>query len=121
MITKNTTSRTLIIHSVPHFDALHVEHHREQIKALIEEGYRHLIFDFDRTEYLNSSALGMLVELYNSMKRVAGTFRLLNCNVEIRNLLHQTQLDKLLLPAEDNAEIATESESPHYDQLHGVM
>ena len=43
MITKNHTSRTLIIHPVGDLDALQAEHYRRQLRSLIEEGYRYSV------------------------------------------------------------------------------
>jgi anti-anti-sigma factor len=136
MITKNPTSRALIIHSVVRFDALHVEHHRQQLRVLVEEGYRHLIFDLEHTEYINSSGLGMLVEFHNSVARGGGSFGLLNVRPEILWLLHQTHLDHLLpvagdpsdasaraggAPAGDAAPGRHQDAMPGYDALHAIM
>jgi anti-anti-sigma factor len=110
----------LIVHSVSRFDPLHVEHHRDQIRALIDEGYRHLIFDLERTEYINSSGLGMLVEFHNSILRAEGTFKLLNIRPEIRWMLRQTHLEGLLAP--EDAEASGEIAAPAaFDPLHEMM
>jgi anti-anti-sigma factor len=130
MITKNPTSRALIIHSVVRFDALRVEHHRQQLRVLMEEGYRHLIFDLETTEYINSSGLGMLVEFHNSTLRNGGSFGLLNVQPEILCLLHQTHLDHLLPVADETADASPGATAPghrqeaslsSYDALHAIM
>jgi anti-anti-sigma factor len=122
MITKNAASRTLIIHSIVRFDALQVEHHREQIRALFDEGFLNLIFDFDQTEYLNSSGLGLLVEFYNTAQRLGGSFRLLNLTPAVRTLLTETRLDTLLTASQtdEDTEVAA-PEVPAFDPLHEIM
>jgi anti-anti-sigma factor len=112
MITKNSTSRTLIIHSVVRFDPLQVEHHRDQIRSLLDQGYRHLIFDLEKTEYINSSGLGMLVEFHKTLERKDGTFRLLNLHAGIRRMLRETHLDRLLPVGEAELETIGDPKTP---------
>jgi anti-anti-sigma factor len=73
MITKHPTSRTLIVHPLGDLDTLRADHYRRQIRSLIDEGYRFLIFDLQDTPYINSSGLGLLIELFNKASRLEGS------------------------------------------------
>lgn len=120
MITKNPTSRTLIVHPVGNLDALQADHYRRQVRMLIEEGYRFLIFDLADTTYINSSGLGLLVELFNTVGKLEGSLKLINCTPHAIWLLEQTRLDSLFLrPAgSDRAPAPVEAQ---FDPLHALM
>lgn len=124
MITKNISSRTLIVHAVENFDALQVDYYRQQLRTLINEGYRYIIFDFQETRYINSSGLGLLVEFYNRMRRLGGTCRVIHCPPMIDELLHQTRLEMLLGETESDEGEQAISEGPKtlsFDRLHDLM
>ncbi len=119
MITKNATSWTLLVHPSGNFDALKTQHYRRRLRPLIDEGYRFLLIDLEQVTHINSSAIGLFVELYNSVHRVKGTLRLMNCGPNIQKILQQTRLDTILM----NEEAASaNAESPVvYDNLHDYM
>lgn len=119
MITKHPTSRTLLIHPLGELDTLRSEHYRRQLRTLIDEGYRFLIFDLQDTPYINSSGLGLMVELYNKTSRAEGSVKLINCSSQVLWILGQTQLDKILLqPPEANPQTAADL---HYDTIYPFM
>jgi len=120
MITKNHTSRTLIIHPVGDLDALQAEHYRRQLRSLIEEGYRYLIFDLAETSFINSCGLGLLVEFYNTVTRLEGSLKLINCGPHAFGLLQQTHLDKVLLQDPGSGAGVAET-SVKFDSLHALM
>ena len=120
MITKNAASRTLLVCPIGDLDALTAEHYRQSIAPLLDEGYRFIIFDFEQTEYITSSGLGLLVELYNKVTAAEGSLRLINCGERVQWLLRQTKLDNVLTPpATDEAPEPAESIS--FDPLHSLM
>lgn len=123
MITKNYASRTLIVRPIGSFDALTADHYRQQLRSLIGEGYRFLIFDFEHTPYVNSSGLGLLVECFNKVHQLGGRVRVINYNEQILFLLEQTCLDRILLEAEegDDEDQGEPLEAPAYDRLHALM
>ncbi|OPZ08652.1 MAG: C4-dicarboxylate transport sensor protein DctB [candidate division BRC1 bacterium ADurb.BinA292] len=118
MITRHPHSRTLVIRTYGNLDALQVEHYRQQIRLLVDNGYRSLIFDLEETPFINSSALGLLVELHNTMRRLNGSVRLVNCSEQIVWMLQQTRLDVLLLVDEPPRESVPE---PTLESLHSLM
>lgn len=119
MITKHPTSRTLIIHPFGDLDTLRAEHYRRQLRSLIEEGYRFLIFDLQDTPYVNSSGLGLLIEFYNSTRRLEGAVKLINCSAQVLWILKQTKLDKILLDAPGAEQPKTRE--LHYDSVYPFM
>lgn len=119
MITKHPTSRTLIVHPLGDLDTLRTDHYRRQLRSLIDEGYRFLIFDLQETPYINSSGLGLLIELLNKTSRLEGSVKLINCSPHVRWILEQTKLDKILIDS-DTEPIQHDSEVP-YDRLYSFM
>jgi anti-anti-sigma factor len=119
MITKHPTSRTLIVHPLGDLDTLRADHYRRQIRSLIDEGYRFLIFDLQDTPYINSSGLGLLIELFNKASRLEGSVKLINCSPHVHWILEQTHLNRIFV--EESAEPAAASEELHYDTLYNFM
>lgn len=116
MITKHPVSHTIVVHSTGILDGVQVDHYRDKLRLLIDEGYRSLIFDLEQTPFISSGGLGLLVECHNKMHRLEGMFRLVNANDKIVALLRHARLDQLLL---------ADSEHPGQDfaldGLHDVM
>jgi HptB-dependent secretion and biofilm anti anti-sigma factor len=54
-----------------------------------------VVVDFRETEYLDSCALGMLLNMRKSLGATEKHFHLLNCRPEIRNILEIARFDKL--------------------------
>ena len=65
---------------------------REKVKSLLAEGKKKLVLNLAKVTYVDSSGLGMLVGVRNSVKAANASLRL--CNVESRytELLRMTQL-----------------------------
>ena len=121
MLTKHSTSRTVIVEPGDNISALTVEYYRQELRALIENDYRSVLFDMKATDFVSSSVLGLLVELYNMMRGRNGTFRLINCREPILALLRQTQLNRLLLDGEDVPRTPETKIPAELDSLHRMM
>jgi anti-anti-sigma factor len=142
VITRNSTSNTLLVKISGNLDALKVEHYRHEIRALFGQGFHSIIFDMEKAPYVNSSGLGLLVECFNSVKKLNGTFTLINLGEQILSLFRQTQLDTILLsdaagdvPDQGNGHIEVQDRVTHegmdekrvlpeklaFDLLHEVM
>lgn len=119
MITKHPTSRTLIIHPLGDLDTLRADHYRRQLRTLIDEGYRFLIFDLQDTPYINSSGLGLIIELYNKATRLEGTVKLIHCGPHVQWLLEQTHLNRLFTESGETPQTPT-PDIP-YDTLYNMM
>ncbi len=116
MITKHPVSHTIVVHSTGILDGVQVDHYRDKLRLLIDEGYRSLIFDLEQTPFISSGGLGLLVECYNKIRRLDGMFRLVNANRKVIGLLRHAKLDQLLL-----AESEQKRESFALDGLHDAM
>lgn len=55
----------------------------------------HYVIDLARTDYMDSSALGMLLLLREHVQGGRGRVRIVNCNSEIRKILEIANFDKL--------------------------
>ena len=119
MIDKHPASRTLVMRTVGNLDALKVEHYRQKLRSLISSGYRHLILDLEQTQYMNSSALGLIVEIYNTIRHQQGTFKLVNCQPQVRSLLKQSRLDQLFW--DGSSEWKETEVEPNYEFLNSAM
>jgi anti-anti-sigma factor len=116
VINKNPGSRLLIVRPPSDLDAITAERCREQIHPLLTEGYRYVVFDFEAIQYVTSSGLGLLVEIYNHIARRGGSLRLVNCNERIEALLVQTKLDKVLRASADPLPL-----NLVFDELHTLL
>ena len=68
---------------------------KEAMLDLLEKGYYHLIINLQRTEYLDSTALGLLVGTLKRAHERGGDLRLVAPSARIRRLLEITRLDKV--------------------------
>lgn len=116
MITKNPGSRSLMIRPIGDLDALRAEELRLRIRPLLSEGYRYVIFDLEETRYMTSSGLGLLVELFNWVRRDKGSVKLVNCSKRTEKLLKETRLDQLLQSPDDPFPL-----SLPFDALHSLL
>jgi anti-anti-sigma factor len=116
VISKNPGSRLLIVHPPGDLDASASERCRQQLLPLLAEGYQYVVFDFESVSYITSSGLGLLVEIYNHVKRRGGSLRLVNCDERIEAVLAQTKLDKVLRDPSDSSPL-----NLPFDELHTLL
>lgn len=55
----------------------------------------YIIIDFRETEYIDSAALGMLLNMRKALGGAAKSIQLINCRPEIRKILDISRFDKL--------------------------
>lgn len=63
--------------------------------AFAADGARELVIDMEAVEYLDSSALGMLLLLRDKCKAAARPVSLVNCGGTVRDVLKVANFDKL--------------------------
>lgn len=56
-----------------------------------------VVVDFSKTEYIDSSALGMLLNMRKALGAGTRTIRLTNCRPEVRKVLDISRFDKLFV------------------------
>ena len=81
---------------------------RHELKQLVldrlEAGERNFLVDFERTGYIDSSGLGVLVSLSKKIREEGGQLRLANLNEDLRTLFELTKLDTLFQIADSREE-----------------
>lgn len=68
---------------------------RDAYEEGLNNGNAHFIINFAQTEYMDSSALGMLLVLRERCGGDSASIHLTNCNSEIKNILAISNFDKL--------------------------
>jgi anti-sigma B factor antagonist len=73
---------------------------RDTARQLIAESKR-LVLDFSDVNYLDSSALGMIVGVYISAKRAKCQLKLINLSPRVKEIFTLTRLDEALAGHEE--------------------
>lgn len=68
---------------------------KDSVLHRLGEGDRKFVIDFERTSYIDSSGLGVLVSLSKKIRESGGTLRLAGLNADLRTLFELTKLDTL--------------------------
>ena len=68
---------------------------KQKVLEELESGERKFLIDFERTGYIDSSGLGVLVSLSKKIREQGGELRLANLNEDLRTLFELTKLDTL--------------------------
>jgi anti-sigma B factor antagonist len=72
---------------------------RQELKLKVleelENGERKFVVDFEKTGYIDSSGLGVLVSLSKKVREQGGELRLANLNEDLKTLFELTKLDTL--------------------------
>ena len=66
---------------------------REQITALLNQGYREFVLDMVELDYIDSFGLGQLVSIWTSIRNKNGHMKLLQPGEKVRKLLEITKLN----------------------------
>ena len=66
----------------------------------LENGERKFVVDFEKTGYIDSSGLGVLVSLSKKVREQGGELRLANLNEDLKTLFELTKLDTLFFIAD---------------------
>ena len=64
----------------------------EEIKGILQEGYRHILLDLGKVKWMNSSGIGTLMSSWGSVLQQNGILKLANVTKKIESLLVVTQL-----------------------------
>jgi anti-sigma B factor antagonist len=68
---------------------------KQKVLEELEGGERKFVVDFEKTGYIDSSGLGVLVSLSKKIREQGGELRLANLNEDLRTLFELTKLDTL--------------------------
>ena len=70
---------------------------RERVRDRLERGDRKFIVDFSKTDYIDSSGLGVLVTLSKKIREQGGQLSLVSLSEDLRTLFELTKLDTLFI------------------------
>ena len=70
---------------------------KEQVLDQLERGDRKFILDFSKTDYIDSSGLGVLVTLSKKIREQGGQLSLVSLSEDLRALFELTKLDTLFV------------------------
>ena len=70
---------------------------KEQVLDRLERGDREFIVDFSKTDYIDSSGLGVLVTLSKKIREQGGQLSLASLSDDLRTLFELTKLDTLFI------------------------
>ncbi len=65
-------------------------------KAIANCPLANVVVDFERTEFLSSAALGVLVEVHAVVQAKGGEMRIANLSGDLRKIFKLTRFDKLM-------------------------
>ena len=73
---------------------------KQKVLEELENGERKFVVDFEKTGYIDSSGLGVLVSLSKKVREQGGELRLANLNEDLKTLFELTKLDTLFFIAD---------------------
>ncbi|MCH8491627.1 MAG: STAS domain-containing protein [Idiomarina sp.] len=88
--------KQFIIHITGKFDFSLVQDFRESYDGISERATT-VVVDFRETNYIDSSALGMLLNMRKSFGPGSRSIHLVNCRPDIRRILDISRFDKLFV------------------------
>ncbi|MGD2120326.1 MAG: STAS domain-containing protein [Gemmatimonadota bacterium] len=68
---------------------------KQKVLEELDGGERKFVVDFEKTGYIDSSGLGVLVSLSKKVREQGGELRLANLNEDLKTLFELTKLDTL--------------------------
>ena len=76
---------------------------KQKVLDELEGGERKFLIDFEKTGYIDSSGLGVLVSLSKKIREQGGELRLANLNDDLKTLFELTKLDTLFQISDSRA------------------
>lgn len=85
-------------------DLYNVPEFKQQIRSKIAEGYRNIIVDMSETTFIDSSAVGALIQVAGWVLRRGGMLVVCNLNSSLEKLFQTTRLDTYIPIAESTTD-----------------
>jgi anti-sigma B factor antagonist len=93
VLTRLEDNHTAIVALTGEMDVYSTPHAKEIMLDLLEKGYHNLVVNLQQAEYIDSTALGMLVGTLKRVREHGGDLRLVAPSARIRRLLEITRLN----------------------------
>lgn len=91
-------NRYLIIILEGEFDQHMADQIRGQIDCgLLQEGVKHMVFDFSKVSFMDSSGIGMILKRYKQVKQLGGKLYIVGCSPNLLRLIKLSGLEKLIV------------------------
>lgn len=102
MFTYEAAGQALVIHLPREIDHHNCKKLRYETDMLLEENYiRRIVFDFTRTEFMDSSGIGVLLGRYKQMKASGGEVTYYGAGTQVARILSVGGMAKLLRGFDD--------------------
>ncbi len=75
------------------FDFFRVQEFKQSYSG-IDNNVKSVVIDLHNTQYMDSSALGMLLNMHKSLSQQIEAFSIINCRPEMLNILKIARFDK---------------------------
>ena len=93
---------TLVLHLPREIDHHSSKEIREMTEGYLRRGeVHHLIFDFSKTTFMDSSGVGALLGRYKRMRERGGSVSIYGADPQIRRILRIAGVDKLIPQIEE--------------------
>ncbi|MBE0567169.1 MAG: STAS domain-containing protein [Krumholzibacteria bacterium] len=78
---------------------------KEEIKALIDEGYKDVVLDLGGVPWINSTGLGILISGYHSLRAAEGSMKICAVKERVLSIFYISQLQNIfaVFPTRDEA------------------
>ncbi|MEP4892013.1 MAG: STAS domain-containing protein [Aliiglaciecola sp.] len=86
-------NKELIIYMAERFDFDKVQEFRDAYLSASDD-VKTIVVDLSSTEYMDSSALGMLLNMQKTMVDKVSTFKITNCRPQVAKILKISRFDK---------------------------
>jgi anti-sigma B factor antagonist len=84
---------------------------KQKVEELLEQGKKKIVFDLEKTNYIDSAGLGFFIGTLKNLKGIKGDMILINLNTYIYGIFQLIQLHNII-DIYDNLEEATK----HFDK-----
>lgn len=81
---------------------------RERFKTILREGQSKVLLDFEKVDFIDSSGIATLIEMFRNLGKVGGRMCLCQVNKKIINVLEITKVHKLFTIFENREEALKE-------------
>jgi anti-anti-sigma factor len=75
-----------------------------EVRAVLEDGTRHLVLDLEAVSYIDSATIGCLVDIHKLVTDRGGAVRLCGLQRRVHTMLSMTGVDRFLEVREGEAE-----------------
>ncbi len=95
------TLRIMVPKDLDHHNCISIRETADSI--MMQENVKEILFDFQNTEFMDSSGIGVIVGRYKNMKCLGGTVAAIHANQRIKKIFLLSGLSKMIKVYEQEA------------------